>query len=79
MRSVGTCGRHCIDMSIFAKPIPFSKKGGKEHDCRRWRIKGVRVGVAVKIDNDEQECPSILGTARGLTVIYLSNKVISDK
>ena len=50
-------------------PILRSKKGGgKEHDRRRWRIQGVWVGVAVKIVSDEQERPTILGTARGLNI-----------
>ena len=38
---------------------------GYEHDRIRWMIQGVFIGVAVKIVSDEQERPTILGTARG--------------
>ena len=38
---------------------------GYEHDRCRQQKQGVFIGVAVKIVSDEQERPTILGTARG--------------
>ena len=53
-----------INQVIFACQQPFGA-WGYEHDRIRWMIQGVFIGVAVKIVSDEQERPTILGTARG--------------
>ena len=57
-------------MRSFIIPfLPSAKKGGgKERDRALRAMQGVWVGVAVKIVSDEQERPTILGTARGLNI-----------
>ena len=59
-----------IDKVVVTRSLALLRKeeGGKEHDRVLWTGQGVWVGVAVKIVSDEQERPTILGTARGLNI-----------
>ena len=40
-------------------------------DRRRWRKKGEENGEAVKTDSDGKERPSVLGTARGPSLVQV--------
>ena len=54
--------------ALIAQSVEHSAVNCTEPDRVRWTMKGRRSGVAVKIGNDEQECPPILGTARVVVV-----------